>query len=74
MLFRSEYAALDDAAAASVQRHAVVGAAWHYRIAAYCVWRMHRLAESQPEVADRYRRAMVAEIELLSTPSTIGVA
>ena len=72
--FLREYAALDDAAAASVQRHAVVGATWHYRIAAYCVWRMHRLAESQPEVADRYRRAMVAEIELLSNPSTIGVA
>ncbi len=42
------------------------GAAWHYRIAAYCLWRSHRLAESQPEVAARYRQALTAELALLA--------
>lgn len=72
--FLAEYAAHDDAAAASVARHAQVGAAWHYRIGAYCVWRMHRLASSQPAVADRYHRALLAEIELLSHTSGPGIA
>ena len=71
--FLTDYADLDEVAAASVARHAAVGAAWHYRIGAYCVWRMHRLARTQPEVADRYHRALLAEIELLSDLSTVGV-
>lgn len=40
-------------------------AAWHYRIAGYCVWRAHRLARRLPQVAERYRRALAAEIDLL---------
>ncbi|MFZ9628712.1 MAG: phosphotransferase family protein [Ilumatobacteraceae bacterium] len=72
--FLAAYASLDSAAAASVQRHAEVGAAWHYRIGAYCVWRIHRLSRTQPDVAERYRQAMLAEIDLLSSPSTVGVA
>jgi thiamine kinase len=52
----------DDAVVARYQRD---GAAWHYRIGAYCVWRAARLARRQPEVAARYRRALTAELELL---------
>ncbi len=51
----------------TVDRYRRDGAAWHYRIAAYCLWRSHRLATSLPEVADRYRRALTAELEVLST-------
>jgi hypothetical protein len=62
--FLDTYAAAD---AATAERYRRDGAAWHYRIAAYCLWRSHRLAGSQPEVAARYRRAMTAELELLRT-------
>lgn len=48
--------------AAAVARYHRDAAAWHYRIGAYCVWRAHRLARSQPEIAERYRRALAAEI------------
>jgi hypothetical protein len=48
-----------------VDRYHRDGAAWHYRIGAYCVWRAARLARRQPEVAARYRRALAAELELL---------
>jgi len=48
-----------------VDRYLRDGAAWHYRIAAYCVWRAHRLARQQPEVARRYRAALSAELEFL---------
>ena len=50
----------------TVDRYRRDGAAWHYRIAAYCLWRSHRLATSQPEVAARYRRALTAEVEVLA--------
>ena len=48
-----------------VDRYLRDGAAWHYRIGAYCVWRAHRLARSSRDVAGRYLRALSAEIELL---------
>jgi aminoglycoside phosphotransferase (APT) family kinase protein len=51
--------------ASVVARYRRDGAAWHYRIGAYCVWRAARLARRQPEVAARYRRALTAELELL---------
>jgi thiamine kinase len=51
---------------AVVDRYRRDGAAWHYRIAAYCLWRAHRLAESKPDVADRYRDALTAELALLA--------
>lgn len=50
---------------AMVARYQRDGAAWHYRIAAYCVWRAHRLRRLQPDVARRYRTALAAELELL---------
>jgi aminoglycoside phosphotransferase (APT) family kinase protein len=50
---------------AAVARYERDGLAWHYRIGGYCVWRAHRLARRQPEVAARYRRALAAEIELM---------
>ena len=65
--FLRTYASLSELGAATVGRHAVVGAAWHYRIGGYCVWRAHELRRRSPEVADRYRRALAAEIELLTT-------
>ena len=49
-----------------VDRYRRDGAAWHYRIAAYCLWRAHRLAESKPDVAARYREALTAELALLA--------
>jgi len=58
--FLSSYADAD-----VVDRYLRDGAAWHYRIGAYCVWRAHRLARSSPDVAGRYLRALAAEIELL---------
>jgi hypothetical protein len=48
-----------------VTRYLRDGAAWHYRIASYCVWRAHRLRRIQPEVADRYRAALAAELEFI---------
>lgn len=39
------------------------GAAWHSRIAAYCLYRAHRLHSSDPAVAARYRAASTAEID-----------
>ncbi len=48
-----------------VSRYARDGAAWHYRIASYCVWRAHRLARLQPDVAQRYRVALSAELEFI---------
>ncbi len=52
----------DRAAVARYHRDAL---AWHYRIGAYCVWRAHRLARRQPEIAERYRCAFAAEIEYM---------
>jgi aminoglycoside phosphotransferase (APT) family kinase protein len=49
-----------------VRRYLRDGPAWHFRIASYCVWRAHRLARHQPEVAARYRTALDAELELLA--------
>lgn len=58
----------DDAVVARYRRD---GAAWHYRIAAYCVWRAHRLARRLPDVAQRYRDALAAELEVIAAwPST----
>ncbi len=54
------------ASRAIVARYLRDGGCWHYRIAAYCLWRAHRLAESQPTLAALYRRALAAEIQLLS--------
>ena len=54
-----------------VARYLRDGAAWHYRIASYCVWRSHRLARRLPDVAQRYRDALAAELEVLAAwPST----
>lgn len=50
---------------AAVRRYRRDGAAWHYRIGGYCLWRAHRLARRRPEIAERYRRALAAEIELM---------
>ena len=50
---------------AAVARYDRDAPAWRYRIGAYCVWRAHRLARRQPEIAERYRRALVAEIEFM---------
>jgi aminoglycoside phosphotransferase (APT) family kinase protein len=50
-----------------VARYQRDGPAWHYRIASYCVWRAHRLSRRQPEVAERYRVALDAELELIRT-------
>ena len=63
--FLGSYAALSAPGATTVARHAAVGAAWHYRIGGYCVWRAHELRRRAPEVAERYRRALDAEIGLL---------
>ncbi len=49
----------------TVARYRRDAAAWHYRIGGYCVWRASRLARRLPDVADRYRRALAAEIALL---------
>lgn len=54
---------------AIVARYRRDSAAWHYRIAAYCVWRADRLARRLPEVADRYRRASAAEIAFIEALS-----
>jgi aminoglycoside phosphotransferase (APT) family kinase protein len=53
--------------AATVSRYLCDGASWHYRIAAYCLWRSHRTARWQPEVSQRYREALVAETGLLGS-------
>lgn len=53
-----------------VARYSRDGPAWHFRIAAYCVWRTARLARRQPEVAARYRSALDAELELLGSWSS----
>ena len=49
-----------------VARYRRDGAAWHYRIAAYCSWRVCRLERRQPDVAERYRAALAEELALLS--------
>lgn len=49
----------------TVQRYHRDAAAWHYRIGGYCLWRAHRLARRQPDIAQRYRRALGAEIAYL---------
>lgn len=54
---------------AVIARYERDAAAWHYRIGAYCVWRAHRLARRQPEVAERYRRALAAEIAFIEALS-----
>jgi thiamine kinase len=46
-----------------VARHRRDATAWHYRIASYCAWRAVSLAEANPVVAERYRRALAAEVE-----------
>lgn len=63
--FLATYAGLSVDGAASVERFADVGAAWHFRIGAYCVWRAHELRRRAPEVAARYLRALAAEIDHL---------
>ena len=50
---------------ATVARYRRDAAAWHYRIGGYCVWRAHRLARRLPDVAERYRRALAAEISFV---------
>jgi len=52
--------------AAVVERYRRDGPAWHFRIAAYCVWRAHRLARREPVVAARYRDALHAELAHLA--------
>jgi hypothetical protein len=52
----------DPAAGLRYRRH---GAGWHYRLAAYCAWRAHRLATEQPDTAARYREALDAELDHL---------
>lgn len=49
----------------AVARYRRDAAAWHYRIGGYCVWRADRLARRLPDIAARYRRALMAEIALL---------
>ncbi|MEN9647186.1 MAG: hypothetical protein RL238_3855 [Actinomycetota bacterium] len=51
---------------AVVSRYRRDGVAWHHRIAAYCVWRSHRLARRLPDVAQRYRDALAAETEVIA--------
>jgi aminoglycoside phosphotransferase (APT) family kinase protein len=51
--------------AATVDRYLREGAAWHYRIAAYCTWRIPHTSRRQPEVAQRYREALAAELAFL---------
>lgn len=49
----------------TVARYRRDATAWHYRIGGYCVWRAQRLARRLPDVAERYRTALAAEIALL---------
>lgn len=49
-----------------VGRYRRDGVAWHHRIAAYCLWRSHRLRTTLPDVSARYAQALDAELELLS--------
>lgn len=51
--------------AATVERYLRDGAAWHYRIAAYCAWRIPHTSRRRPEVAQRYREALAAELAFL---------
>jgi aminoglycoside phosphotransferase (APT) family kinase protein len=55
---------------ATVERYLRDGAAWHYRIAAYCTWRIPHTSRRQPEVAQRYREALAAELAFLATWSS----
>ena len=58
--------AYDDAdSRGSVARYLRDGAAWHYRIAAYCAWRIPHTRRLQPAVAEGYARALAAEQVLL---------
>lgn len=50
---------------AVVNRYRRDAPSWHYRIGAYCAWRAERLAMRLPTVAERYRRALRAEVHLL---------
>jgi aminoglycoside phosphotransferase (APT) family kinase protein len=52
-------AAYPDPAAAA--RWRVQGAAFHWRIATYCLWRAEALAESRPEAARAYADALALE-------------
>jgi thiamine kinase-like enzyme len=52
---------------ATIDRYRRDGAAWHYRIAAYCTWRIPHTSRHQPEVAQRYRDALAAELSFLET-------
>ena len=61
--FLQAYEAADDRG--SVERYAAHGAGWHYRIAAYCAWRIPHTRRRQPEVAAGYARALEAELEFL---------
>jgi thiamine kinase len=56
-------AAYDDPA--TVDRYLRDGAAWHFRIAAYCAWRIPHTSRRQPVVAQRYREALAAELAVL---------
>jgi aminoglycoside phosphotransferase (APT) family kinase protein len=50
---------------AAADRYRRDGAGWHYRIAAYCSWRLGRLRRRRPDVAERYRVALDHELQLL---------
>ena len=58
---------------AVVARYHRDGPAWHYRIGAYCVWRAARLARRQPDVAARYRRALMADFASGKIAVLVGV-
>jgi len=60
--FLDAYAGHDQTA---VDRYLRDGAAWHFRIAAYCTWRIPHTSRRQPEVAQRYREALAAELAFL---------
>lgn len=49
----------------TVARYRRDAAAWHYRIGGYCVWRAGRLTRRLPDTAERYRRALAAEVAFL---------
>ena len=63
--FLSAYGEAGAHGRATVKRYRRDAASWHYRIGGYCVWRAHRLDTRLPDVAQRYRRALAAEIALL---------
>jgi aminoglycoside phosphotransferase (APT) family kinase protein len=59
-------AAYPDPSAAA--RYRAVGLAFHWRIAAYCLWRAEALAEARPEAARAYADGLALECALLASP------